>query len=85
MTETAPPIGEMSKLELLRSRLKSDIPLHDLEILNDASVLARSVVTIVDQIKHLRNSIENTIELSKMKSKTNGLYECKERHFLILL
>lgn len=78
MTETAPPIGEMSKLELLRNRLKSDISLHDLEILNDASVLARNVVTIVDQIKHLRNAIENTIELSKVKSKTNGLYERKE-------
>jgi protein bicaudal D len=76
MTETAPPIGEMSKIELLRSRLKSDIPLHDLEVLNDAAVLARNVCTIVDQIKHLRNAIENTIELSKIKrEKSNGLYE----------
>lgn len=82
MTETAPAIGEMSRLELLRNRLKTDIPLHDLEILNDASVLARSVVTIVDQIKHLRNAIENTIELSKVKSKTNGSYECKGRQWL---
>ncbi|KAJ8973381.1 hypothetical protein NQ317_012096 [Molorchus minor] len=76
MTETAPPIGEMSKIELLRSRLKSDIPLHDLEALNDTAVVARNVCTIVDQIKHLRNAIESTIELSKIKrDKSDGSYE----------
>ncbi|KAG5891425.1 hypothetical protein JTB14_031491 [Gonioctena quinquepunctata] len=76
MTETAPPIGEMSKIELLRSRLKSDIPLHDLETLNDTAVLARNVSTIVDQIKHLRNAIESTIELSKVKRENHdGSYE----------
>ncbi|CAG9857533.1 unnamed protein product [Phyllotreta striolata] len=76
MTETAPPIGEMSKIELLRSRLKSDIPLHDLEPLNDSTVLFRNVATIVDQIKHLRAAVENTIELSKNKrNTTEGSYE----------
>ncbi|XP_023029273.2 microtubule-associated protein Bicaudal D [Leptinotarsa decemlineata] len=76
MTETAPPIGEMSKIELLRNRLKSDIPLHDLETLNDTGVLARNVSTIVDQIKHLRNAIESTIELSKVKRENHeGSYE----------
>lgn len=69
VNETAPPIGEMSKIELLRSRLKSDIPLHDLETLNDTAVLARNVCTIVDQIKHLRHAIESTIELSKSKKR----------------
>ncbi|CAH0550520.1 unnamed protein product [Brassicogethes aeneus] len=68
ITETAPPIGEMSKIELLRSRLKSDIPLHDLESLNDTGIMARNVCTVVDQIKYLRTAIENTIELSKIKS-----------------
>lgn len=77
VTETAPPMGEMSKLELLRSRLKSDIPLHDLEALNDTAVLARNVCTVVDQIKHLRNAIENTIELSKIKRDKSDGYECK--------
>ncbi|XP_050294504.1 protein bicaudal D [Anthonomus grandis grandis] len=78
MTETAPMmIGEMSKLELLRSRLKSDVPLHDLESLNDTATLARNVCTIVDQIKHLRAAIESTIEKSK-REKTNGTYESKE-------
>lgn len=86
MTETAPPMGEMSKLELLRSRLKSDIPLHDLETLNDTAVLARNVCTVVDQIKHLRNAIENTIELSKIKrDKSDGSYECKCIYLKIII
>ncbi|KAI4469001.1 bicaudal d family member [Holotrichia oblita] len=72
MTESTPPICEMSKLEILRSRLQSDIPLHDLESLNDTTVIARNVVTIVDQIKHLRAAIENTIELSKIKGPKGG-------------
>ncbi|ERL92622.1 protein bicaudal D [Dendroctonus ponderosae] len=80
MTETAPMmIGEMSKLELLRSRLKSDVPLHDLESLNDAATLARNVCTVMDQIKHLRAAIENTIEKSK-REKTNGSYESKDEN-----
>lgn len=78
VTETAPPICEVSKIEQLRNRLKTDIPLHDLESLNDTATLAKNVCTIVDQIKHLRTAIENTIELSKIKSnKAEGLYECK--------
>ncbi|KAL1513054.1 hypothetical protein ABEB36_002533 [Hypothenemus hampei] len=80
MRETAPMmIGEMSKLELLRSRLKSDVPLHDLESLNDSAILARNVCTIVDQIKHLRAAIENTIEKSK-REKSNSSYESKDEN-----
>lgn len=68
----------MNKIETLRNRLKSDIPLHDLESLNDTAVMARNVCTVVDQVKHLRTAIENTIELSKLKSeKTDRSYECK--------
>lgn len=82
MTETAPQIGEISKIEMLRNRLKSDIPLHDLESLNDTAVLARHVCTVVDQIKHLRNAIESTIELSKGKrDKLNeGSYEVRDEN-----
>lgn len=72
MTETAPPIGEISKLEALRQQLKSDIPLNDLESLNDSIVIAKNVVTIVDQIKHLRNAIETTIDSTKGKSLTKN-------------
>lgn len=76
MTESTPPVCEMSKLEILRSRLQSDIPLHDLESLNDTTVIARNVLTVVDQIKHLRTAIENTIELSKDKGhKTGSVFE----------
>lgn len=70
-SEICPKIGEegytMTKIELLRSRLKTDVPLKDLESLNDAAGMAKHVETILDQIKHLRSSVENTIELSKMK------------------
>lgn len=62
----------MSKLDILRSRLQTDIPLHDLESLNDTTVIARNVLTVVDQIKHLRAAIENTIELSKVKGPKGG-------------
>lgn len=79
MTETAPPICEMSKLEQLRNRLKNDIPLHELEGLNDTAELAKHVNTIVDQIKYLRTAIENTIELSKIKGhKTEASYEANK-------
>lgn len=57
----------MSKIELLRSRLKTDIPLKDLESLNEAARLAKHVATVSDQVKHLHSAVGNTIELSKMK------------------
>lgn len=57
----------MTKVELLRSRLKTDISLKDLESLSEASQMARHVQTILDQIKHLKTAVENTIELSKIK------------------
>lgn len=85
VTETPPSIGEVSKIELLRSRLKTDIPLHDLESLSDTAVLAKNVCTIVDQIKHLRTAIENTIELSKIKNnKTDGSYDCTFIYFHLI-
>lgn len=68
MTEINPSqIGEMTKVELLRSRLKTDISLKDLESLSEASQMAKHVQTILDQIKHLKTAVENTIELSKIK------------------
>ncbi|XP_067003481.1 protein bicaudal D isoform X2 [Anabrus simplex] len=70
-SETGPKgVGEgytMSKIELLCNQLKTDVPLKDLESLNDAAAMAKHVETILDQIKHLRSSVENTIELSKAK------------------
>lgn len=78
VTETVPQLGEISKLEQLRNQLKTDIPLHELESLNDTIIIAKHVGTIVDQIKHLRTAIENTIELSKIKGhKADSSYEGK--------
>nr|CAD7572284.1 unnamed protein product [Timema californicum] len=57
----------LSKIELLRAQLKTDVPLKDLESLNDAAGMAKHVETILDQIKYLRTAVENTIDLSKMK------------------
>lgn len=72
------PVCEISKLDLLRSRLKSDISLHNLESLNDTAAIAKHVGTIMDQVKHLRSAIENTIELSKIKGHKSGVsYDCK--------
>lgn len=65
----------MSKIEVLRSRLKTDVPLKDLESLNEATGLVKHIATISDQIKHLRSAVENTIELSKMKGMHGGLSE----------
>lgn len=68
VTEAAPLIGEMTKLEQLRRELRSDIPLHELEGLSDTTVLAKHVSTIVDQIKHLRTAIESTIQTKRVKT-----------------
>lgn len=75
MTESTPPISEMSKVELLRSRLKTDIPLKDLESLSEAAQMAKHVQTIMDQIKHLKHAVENTIELSKIKGMRSSTSE----------
>ncbi|PSN58008.1 Protein bicaudal D [Blattella germanica] len=64
-----------SYMELLRSRLKTDISLKDLESLNDAAGMAKHVETILDQIKHLRTAVENTIELSKIKGVRGNISE----------
>jgi hypothetical protein len=65
----------MSKIELLRSRLKTDVSLKDLESLNDAAGMAKHVETILDQIKYLRTAVENTIELSKIKGVRGNISE----------
>ncbi|KAL0278449.1 UNVERIFIED_CONTAM: hypothetical protein PYX00_000269 [Menopon gallinae] len=56
------------QIQLLRGHLKSDIPLKDLENLRDAAGMANHIETILDQVKHLRGSVENTLELSKGKA-----------------
>ncbi|KAF5275225.1 hypothetical protein FQR65_LT04259 [Abscondita terminalis] len=64
-----------SKIDSLRNRLKSDISVNELETFQDATVIVKQVGTLMDQLKHLRTAIENTIELSKIKGhKTEAAY-----------
>lgn len=78
-TKSCPDIDKdgygISKIELLRSRLKTDVSLKDLESLNDAAGMAKHVETVLDQIKYLRAAVENTIELSKMKGIRGNISE----------
>lgn len=62
-------------------RLRSDIPIQDLESLSDTANIAKHVVTLLDQIKYLRAEIENTIELSKIKGNKAAVETSNERKF----
>lgn len=70
----------VSRIELLRSQLKTYIPGNDLEYLSDATDLSKHISIILDQMKHLRNSVESTIEMSKIKgvraNASDGLSSC---------
>lgn len=70
---------EISKLSVLRARLKADIPIKELESLTDASTISKQVEIILDQIKHLRAAISTTIENTKNKPRktTERMYRCK--------
>lgn len=61
------------QIEMLRGHLKSQISIKDLETLRDASGMASHVETIFDQVKHLRKSVEHTLEHSKNKNRSNLL------------
>ena len=73
----------VSQIEMLRGRLKTDVSKKDLETLRDAAGMASHVETIVDQVKHLRKSVENTLEHSKNKGRSNLLQ--KEGNFVNFL
>lgn len=59
---------EITKLGILRARLKADIPVKELESLTGASFISKQVETILDQIKHLRAAVSTTIDKAKNKS-----------------
>lgn len=65
----------LSQIEMLRGKMKSDVSTKDLETLRDAAGMASHVETILDQVKHLRKSVENTLEHSKTKGRTNLIQE----------
>ncbi|KOX71735.1 Protein bicaudal D [Melipona quadrifasciata] len=58
---------ENGKIEWCRTLFKTDIQIKDLESLSKAKEVAKHIETAMDQIKHLRNAVEHTIELSKVK------------------
>lgn len=58
---------EITKLGLLRARLKTDIPVKELESLTDASSISKQVETILDQVKHLKAAVSTTIDKAKNK------------------
>lgn len=64
---SSPTSAAVSNLEALRCKLRTDVTLSDFVDNSDPAVVREIVDTIVDQIRHLKKSVEHTIELSKEK------------------
>jgi len=58
-------------LETLQSRLKIDVPVKHLENLQDAASMSLHVETVLDQVRHLRASVEHSLEHTKQKPRTS--------------
>ncbi|KAF4522826.1 hypothetical protein B566_EDAN008088 [Ephemera danica] len=59
--------GATSRLGALRAKLQGGDTLSGLEGLCDAPGLARSVETVLDQVRHLRAAVHHTLELNSAK------------------
>ncbi|XP_011691133.1 PREDICTED: protein bicaudal D isoform X2 [Wasmannia auropunctata] len=64
---------ENGKMDWCRTLFKTDIQIKDLESLSKAKEIAKHIETAMDQIKHLRNAVEHTIELSKVKGMQSNI------------
>ncbi|XP_071647726.1 protein bicaudal D isoform X3 [Temnothorax longispinosus] len=64
---------EDGKMDWCRTLFKTDIKIKDLESLSKAKEIAKHIETAMDQIKHLRSSVEHTIELSKVKGMQSNI------------
>ncbi|XP_011869463.1 PREDICTED: protein bicaudal D isoform X2 [Vollenhovia emeryi] len=64
---------ENGKMDWCRTLFKTDIKIKDLESLSKAKEIAKHIETAMDQIKHLRNAVEHTIELSKVKGMQSNI------------
>lgn len=62
-----PSRNGVGPLELLQARLQTDIPIKNLESLQDAASMAQQVDTVLDQVRHLRASVEHSLETTKSK------------------
>ena len=56
-----------SKMEVLRSKLKTVVALRDSSQFGDSAVVTTILATIKDQLKYLKASIESSLEGSKKK------------------
>ncbi|XP_015109779.1 protein bicaudal D isoform X1 [Diachasma alloeum] len=55
------------RIEWLRTLSKTGLPIKDLESLSKAKEIGKHIETVMDQIKHLSNAVEHTIDMSKLK------------------
>jgi len=61
-----------SKMEILRSKLKTVQHLKDVTQFGDSTVVATNLETVKDQLKYLKSAIESSLELSKKKLSTSS-------------
>jgi len=61
-----------SKMEILRSKLKTVQHLKDLSQFGDSKTVATNLETVKDQLKYLKSAIESSLEISKKKISTSG-------------
>lgn len=53
------------RLDVLRTRIKSDVFIKELESLTEASFVAKSLRNVLDQIKLLKESVSTSIDNAK--------------------
>jgi len=54
------------RLDVLRTRLKSDVFIKELESLTEASFVAKSLRNVLNQIKLLKESVNTSIDNTKV-------------------
>lgn len=59
------------RLDVLRTRLKSDVFIKELESLTEATFVAKSLRNVLDQIKLLKESVNATIDNAKTVNREN--------------
>ena len=60
-----------SKMEVLRSKLRTVQHLTDLSQYGDSTTVGTNLETIKDQLKYLKSAIESSLEMSKKKMSTS--------------
>ncbi|KAF7996842.1 hypothetical protein HCN44_002488 [Aphidius gifuensis] len=67
------------KIEWFRTLSKTDLPIKELESLSKAKEISKSIETAMDQIKHLKNAVEHTIDMSKLKGSQANISDCENK------